>query len=643
MRFRPLLLALIAVACSKGDKQIPAGDTAKDGKPAKEVAGGKAVKLLNVSYDPTRELYAAINAAFARQWEAKTGQKVTVEQSHAGSGKQARAVIDGLEADVVTLALAYDVDAIAKAGLIHPDWGARLPHHAAPYTSTIVFLVRKGNPKAIKDWDDLIKPGVGVITPNPKTSGGARWNYLAAWGHAIKRGGDDDKARQFVEALYKNVPVLDSGARGATTTFVERGIGDVLLAWENEALLAVEKLGKDKVEIVVPTVSILAEPPVAVVDQNVDKRGTREVATAYLEFLYSPEGQQIAAQNFYRPRDASAAPAGAFPAIQLFTIDEVFGGWSRAQPRHFDEGGVFDKLSTPSGGKGASLEHRRLRIGYQKNGVLVIARQQAVLERQLAPLGVDVSWAEFASGPPLLEAMHAGSIDLGQTGDTPAVFAQAAGAGIVYVAGQPITNAQGILVRPGSGIRALADLKGKRVGFTKGSSAHNVVALALEKAGLGFGDIAAVYLSPPDASAAFASGSIDAWAIWDPYYAVGQRQGGQTLIEAPALGRTSSFYLANREFAARNPQILSSALSALGDTARWAESHRDQVARSLAEVTGLDLATQTIAANRSGFAIGTLTDEIVATQQAVADRFHKLGLIPRPVVVRDAVWLPPQS
>jgi len=341
-RLYPVLLSLTVAACSK-DPGPPA--TGNEAKKAKEAKDAKEVKLLNVSYDPTRELYTAINEAFATQWQARTGQKVTIEQSHGGSGKQARAVIDGLEADVVTLGLAYDVDAIAKAGLIHADWGSRLANHAAPYTSTIVFLVRKGNPRGIKDWDDLVKPGVAVITPNPKTSGGARWNYLAAWGYAIKHGGNDDQARQFVTMLYKNVPVLDSGARGATTTFVERGIGDVLLAWENEALLAVQKLGKDKVELVVPSLSILAEPPVAVVDRNVDQRGTREVATAYLDFLYSPEGQKIAAQNYYRPRTADAAPAGAFPAIQLFTIDEVFGGWSKAQPAHFDEGGVFDKIT----------------------------------------------------------------------------------------------------------------------------------------------------------------------------------------------------------------------------------------------------------------------------------------------------------
>ncbi|TMQ17956.1 MAG: sulfate ABC transporter substrate-binding protein [Deltaproteobacteria bacterium] len=326
-RLLPALL-VVAAACSKE----PAGA----GKDARDIA------LLNVSYDPTRELYTAVNAAFARDWEARTGQRVTIEQSHGGSAKQARAVIDGLEADVVTLGLAYDVDAIARTGLIDADWATRLPAHAAPFTSTIVFLVRKGNPRAIRDWDDLVRPGISVITPNPKTSGGARWNYLAAWGYALRRGGDA-QARRFVAQLYRNVPVLDSGARGATTTFVERGIGDVLIAWESEALLALDKLGKDKVELVVPSVSIRAEPPVAVVDRNVDRRGTREVATAYLQFLYSPEGQGLAAQSFYRPRDPANQPAG-FPAIQLFTIDDL-GGWSRAQPMHFADGGVFDQIT----------------------------------------------------------------------------------------------------------------------------------------------------------------------------------------------------------------------------------------------------------------------------------------------------------
>jgi sulfate transport system substrate-binding protein len=340
-RLTVVLSLVAAAACSNGSSSGAAG-SATEAKAAEGKA--KEIHLLNASYDPTRELYTAINTAFARQWEARTGQRVTIDQSHGGSGKQARAVIDGLEADVVTLGLAYDVDAVAKAGLLHADWATRLADHAAPYTSTIVFLVRKGNPKAIKDWDDLVKPGIAVITPNPKSSGGARWNYLAAWGYAIKQGGDEVKAKQFVTALYKNVPVLDSGARGATTTFVERGIGDVLLAWENEALLAVDKLGKDKVELVVPSLSILAEPPVAVVDSVVDKHGTREAATAYLQFLYSPEGQKIGAENYYRPRDPAAA-SRAFSPVKLFTIDEVFGGWSKAQPTHFDEGGVFDQIT----------------------------------------------------------------------------------------------------------------------------------------------------------------------------------------------------------------------------------------------------------------------------------------------------------
>jgi sulfate/thiosulfate-binding protein len=342
-RLVPPLLLLALAACSK-DASSPSSSEAKTKDP-KEAKDAKEIKLLNVSYDPTRELYTALNAAFAKQWKAKTGQVVTIEQSHGGSGKQTRAVMDGLEADVVTLALAYDIDTIAKTGLIHPDWASRLPDHASPYTSTVVFLVRKGNPKVIKDWDDLVRPGISVITPNPKTGGGSRWMYLAAWGYAIKHGGTDATARQFVTDLYRNVPVLDSGARGSTTTFVERGIGDVLLSWESEARLAVKKLGHDKVELVIPSISILAEPPVALVDANVDKRGTREVATAYLQFLYTPEGQAIVAQNFYRPRDASAVAPGTFPEIKLFTIDEVFGGWSKAQPTHFDEGGVFDQIT----------------------------------------------------------------------------------------------------------------------------------------------------------------------------------------------------------------------------------------------------------------------------------------------------------
>jgi sulfate/thiosulfate transport system substrate-binding protein len=310
----------------------------------------KDITLLNVSYDPTRELYQDVNAGFAKAWKAKTGDTVSIKASHGGSGKQARSVIDGLEADVVTLALAYDIDEIAdKAKLLPADWQKRLQHNSSPYTSTIVFLVRKGNPKGIKDWDDLIKPGVAVITPNPKTSGGARWNYLAAWGYAQRKaGGSEAKAQEFVGKLFANVPVLDSGARGATTTFVERGIGDVLLAWENEALLALKELGPDKFEIVAPSVSILAEPPVTVVDKVVDKRGTRAVAQAYLEFLYSPEGQDLIGQNYYRPVDPKAAQkyAKQFPTLKLFTIDEAFGGWSKAQKAHFADGGVFDKIYT---------------------------------------------------------------------------------------------------------------------------------------------------------------------------------------------------------------------------------------------------------------------------------------------------------
>ncbi|MDM5180844.1 sulfate ABC transporter substrate-binding protein [Massilia sp. DJPM01] len=305
------------------------------------------VTLLNVSYDPTRELYQDVNTAFAKQWKAKTGDKVSVKQSHGGSGKQARAVIDGLEADVVTLALAYDIDAIAERGSVSPQWQKRLQHNSAAYTSTIVFLVRKGNPKGIKDWSDLVKPGVAVITPNPKTSGGARWNHLAAWGYALRQpGATEATAKEFISKLYKNVPVLDSGARGATTTFVERGIGDVLIAWENEALLAIKELGPDKVDIIAPSLSILAEPPVAVVDKVVDKRGTRKVAQAYLQFLYTDEGQEIAAKNYYRPvvPKIAAKYAAQFPKVKLFTIDDVAGGWSKAQKAHFADGGVFDQV-----------------------------------------------------------------------------------------------------------------------------------------------------------------------------------------------------------------------------------------------------------------------------------------------------------
>jgi sulfate transport system substrate-binding protein len=338
MRFsRPALLTGLLLAAAVALPSAPS--TAED------------ITLLNVSYDPTRELYKEVNEAFAAEWLAKTGDTVTVKMSHGGSGKQARAVIDGLEADVVTLALAYDIDAIAEQSqLIKPDWATKLGDNSAPYTSTIVFLVRKGNPKGIKDWGDLVKADVQVITPNPKTSGGARWNYLAAWGYELKQsGGDEKKARQFVAELFKHVPVLDTGARGATTTFVQRGIGDVLLAWETEAHLAIAELGADQLEIVVPSVSILAEPSVAIVDGVVDKRGTRAVAEAYLQYLYSPQGQEIAAKHFYRPRLADVAQkyASQFPNLPLFTVDEVFGGWQTAQATHFADGGVFDQIYVP--------------------------------------------------------------------------------------------------------------------------------------------------------------------------------------------------------------------------------------------------------------------------------------------------------
>ena len=304
--------------------------------------------LLNVSYDPTREMFEEYNAAFSKHWEAKTGKKVLVKQSHGGSGKQARSVIDGLEADVVTLALAYDIDALVEKGKLLPEnWQSRLPNNSSPYTSTIVFLVRKGNPKGIKDWADLVNPGVSVITPNPKTSGGARWNYLAAWAYALRQpGGNEAAAKDFVGKLYKNVPVLDSGARGSTTTFVERGIGDVFISWENEALLVTQKIGKDKFEIVVPSLSILAEPPVALVDKVVDKKGTRDLAQAYLDYLFSPEGQEIVARNYYRPRlaEVAAKHGSLFPKMNLFTIDEVFGGWKKAQAAHFADGGTFDQI-----------------------------------------------------------------------------------------------------------------------------------------------------------------------------------------------------------------------------------------------------------------------------------------------------------
>jgi sulfate/thiosulfate-binding protein len=356
-----LAVALSLAGCS-GDSGGTGGSGGKSG----------GVTLLNVSYDPTREFYAEVNQAFTDHWKKESGQQVTVEQSHGGSGKQARAVIDGLEADVVTLALAYDIDIIADKGkLLAEDWQKRLPENSAPYTSTIVFLVRKGNPKNIKSWDDLVKDGVEIITPNPKTSGGARWNYLAAWGYVLQKELGDlnklndpsakaevdaaqAKAREFVKQVFGRVPVLDSGARGATNTFVQREIGDVLLAWENEALLAVKELGPDKVEVVVPSVSILAEPPVAVVDSVVDRRGTREVAEAYLKFLYTKPGQELAAKHYYRPAlksEVSPEALAAFPEVNLFTIDEVFGGWRKAQKEHFDDGGVFDQIYQPADAK----------------------------------------------------------------------------------------------------------------------------------------------------------------------------------------------------------------------------------------------------------------------------------------------------
>ena len=306
------------------------------------------VTLLNVSYDPTRELYVSINKAFAEKYQAQTGKSVEIKQSHGGSGKQARSVIDGLQADVVTLALAFDIDEIADRNLLAKDWQKKLPQNAAPYTSTIVFLVRKGNSKAVKDWDDLTKSGVKVVTPNPKTSGGARWNYLAAFGYALKKYGSEDKARDFVQSIYRSVPVLDTGARGSLITFVERNVGDVFISWENEAFLAVNEFGKDKFEIVIPSISILAEPPIAIVDKVVDRKGTRAAAEDYLKFIYSLEGQEIAAKNFYRPRDLAVAKKyeNAFPKVQLFTIDEVFGGWRKAQAAHFSEGGLFDRIYT---------------------------------------------------------------------------------------------------------------------------------------------------------------------------------------------------------------------------------------------------------------------------------------------------------
>ncbi len=333
---KPARLAFLAIIFAAAASFAPAVDT---------------VTILNVSYDPTREFYQEIGAAFAKQWQAQRQQTVVVNQSHGGSGKQARAVIDGLQADIITLALAYDIDAIAEKGrLISPGWQQRLPDNSSPYTSTIVFLVRKGNPKGIKDWEDVIKPGVAVIPANPKTSGGARWTYLAAYGYALKKNNNDEaKAKAFVGAMYKNAPVLDAGARGATTTFIERGIGDVLVGWENEALLAVNHLGKDKFEIVQPSASILAEPPVAVVDRNVDKHGTRAVTEAFAKFLYTAEGQAIAAKHYFRPRDQAVLEQNKdrFPAVTLFTIDEVFGGWKKAHQVHFADGGVFDEVYQP--------------------------------------------------------------------------------------------------------------------------------------------------------------------------------------------------------------------------------------------------------------------------------------------------------
>jgi sulfate/thiosulfate-binding protein len=338
-----LAAAVFVLACGKKDETAA---SPADGGAAATVAV-QDVEILNVSYDPTRELYEAIDASFAKSYAEKTGVKVTVRQSHGGSGKQARAVIDGLEADVVTLGLAYDVDAVARSGLIAADWASRLPNRSTPFTSTIVFLVRHGNPKTIRDWDDLVKPGVAVITPNPKTSGGARWNYLAAWGYAKRRpGGDDAHAREFVSKLYKNVPVLDSGARGATTTFVERGLGDVLIAWESEALLAKTRAGGEKFDVVVPSTSIVAATPVSVVDKVADKRGTRTVADAYVQFLFSAEAQTIAAKAFYRTVDPPPSDP-PFAKIALFTIDDEFGGWDKAQATHFADGATFDQIYKP--------------------------------------------------------------------------------------------------------------------------------------------------------------------------------------------------------------------------------------------------------------------------------------------------------
>lgn len=341
-----VMILMMGMLAACGSKSTASEETKQKSAEKKE-----AVEILNVSYDPTRELYQAYNKEFANYWEKEKGQKVTFQQSHGGSGKQGRAVIDGLEADVVTLALAYDIDAIANAnGLIKKDWQSSLPNNSTPYTSTIVFLVKKGNPKNIHDWNDLTRKDVSVITPNPKTSGGARWNYLAAWAYADKKYNHNEKqVKDFVRKLYKNVEVLDSGARGATTTFVERGIGDVLIAWENEAFLTLKELGKDQFEIVAPSISILAEPPVAVVDKVVDKKGTREVAEAYLKYLYSEKGQEIAAENFYRPRNEEIMKkySDLFPKLELVNVDDQFGGWKKAQKQHFDDGGSFDQIYQP--------------------------------------------------------------------------------------------------------------------------------------------------------------------------------------------------------------------------------------------------------------------------------------------------------
>jgi sulfate/thiosulfate-binding protein len=347
-----LIVAILLVAVAVPALMLCTGCGGGGGEKAEKAEKAEKVTILNVSYDPTRELYQEYNTAFAKYWKKKTGQTVEVQQSHGGAGKQARAVMEGLEADVVTLALSYDIDVISeRTRLLPADWQSRLPHNSCPYVSTIVFLVRKGNPKDIKDWDDLVRPGVSIITPNPKTSGGARWNYLAAWAFAMRKFDNDEaKVREFMGALFKNVAVLDSGARGSTITFVQRGIGDVLLAWENEALLVVDEMAKGEYEIVVPSISILAEPAVALVDKYVDKHGTREVAQAYLEYLYTPEAQDIIAKHYYRPSDPEVAARyrDRFPEVNLFTINEMFGSWRSAQETHFNDGGVFDQIFVPS-------------------------------------------------------------------------------------------------------------------------------------------------------------------------------------------------------------------------------------------------------------------------------------------------------